>query len=384
MSGDDVARYLETLKAQGRFAELEQESRKILSQHKFFLWHMYLIVALLRMGRRDEAGRELDALFSYKFNLADRAWPEIREAFPDRFKGHFILSTMKPELGMETQNQFSRRWQVDYPLADPAAFAREVDSLLGATVPALPPLPRAGTRVSTFGSCFAANLAQALKAAGVDASNLLIEESINSPFANREFVTAVAHGEGARHHARIREAFGADFLEQARERLVGAQVLVITLGVAPAMFHRESDDFAFLVNAKELLRTGSIYMRTPTVEEIKAVTDETLQLVRGINPVARIYLSISPVPLAGTIELPHAVLADCVSKTTLRAALHELLEAKKPQGVHYWPSFEMVRWLAGHTPLAVFGEDDRNSRHVSNWAVNLIVDRFARHLFGAA
>jgi GSCFA family protein len=115
---------------------------------------------------------------------------------------------------------------------------------------------------------------------------------------------------------------------------------------------------------------------------VKAVTAEALALVREINPAARIYLSISPVPLNGTIELPHALIADCVSKTTLRAALHELLQATRPQDVHYWPSFEIVRWLAGHTPLAVFAQDDGDSRHVSNWTVELIVERFAKHLFG--
>ena len=383
ISADDIARLFERLLAQGRFREVEQASRELLAQRKHFVWHMYLIVALLRAGRRDEAGRELDDLFSYKFNLADRVWPEIREAFADRFKGHFILSTMKPELGLEAQNPLARRWEVLYPIEDKAAFAAQVDALLSAAVPSLPLLPRSTTRISTFGSCFAANLAQGLKATGVEATNLLIEESINSPLANREFVAAVAHGERAKHHARIAEAFGPDFLGQARERLAGAGVLVITLGVAPAMFHRESGEYAFLVNHKEGLRSGSIYMRTPTVEEIKAVTAETLGLVRMINPTARIYLSISPVPLTGTAELPHAVLADCISKTTLRAALHELLASAMPHDVYYWPSFEIVRWLSGHTTLVVFGEDDRNSRHVSNWAVNLIVERFARHLFGA-
>jgi hypothetical protein len=44
----------------------------------------------------------------------------------------------------------------------------------------------------------------------------------------------------------------------------------------------------------------------------------------------------------------------------------------------------MVRWLGGHTTLPAFGADDNMSRHVSNWLVELIVDRFASHLFGGA
>lgn len=383
-SGDELIRFLDGLLAQRRYDELEQVSRQALGHHRFYLWHMYLIVSLLRRSRTEEAARELDDLFSYKFNLADRAWPEIKEAFPERFSGHFVLSTMRPDLGLETQSQFSRHWEVSCPLDDKAAFAAEVDELLEAAAPRLPVLPRESTRIATFGSCFAANLAQALAAAGVDASNLLIEESINSPLANREFLDAIAHGQAARHFARVRDSFGDDFLRQAKERLASAQVIVITLGVAPAMFHRDSHEFAFLVNHKELLRTRSIYMRTPTVEEIKAVTRDVMRLVRAINAAARVYLSISPVPLAGTIEMPHAVVADCVSKSTLRAALHELLARDRPADVHYWPSFEIVRWLGGHTSQPVFGEDDRSSRHVSSWVVQLIVERFSRHLFGAA
>jgi predicted TIM-barrel fold metal-dependent hydrolase len=89
------------------------------------------------------------------------------------------------------------------------------------------------------------------------------------------------------------------------------------------------------------------------------------------------------VPLMGTAELSNAVLADCVSKTTLRVALHEVMQEFHPEEVYYWPSFEIVRWLGGHTTLPAFGTDDGMSRHVSNWLVEVIVNRFSRHLFGA-
>jgi len=42
-----------------------------------------------------------------------------------------------------------------------------------------------------------------------------------------------------------------------------------------------------------------------------------------------------------------------------------------------------VRWLGAHTTTQVFGEDDQVSRHVSDWVVGMIVERFSRHLFGA-
>jgi len=378
-----VARFDALLATQG-YDELERLSRAQLAQHRFYLWHLYLIVALLRVGRREEAGRELDDLFSYKFNIADRAWPEVKAAFPEKFEGHYILSTMKPELGIEGGAQVRRKWTVPAPMADVPAFAAAMDKLIMECVPALPSLDRSGTLVTTFGSCFAANLARFLKAAGVDATNLLIEESINSPLANRSFLQAALDPAGSPQAGRVQSAFGADFLPRARMQLSGAQVIVLTLGVAPAFFHRGSDRFAFLEDCRALLATGEVYMRTPTVEEAKAVIADVFALVRALNPGARIYVSISPVPLLGTSELSSAVVADCISKTTLRAALHEVMGARGQANLIYWPSFEIVRWLGAHTTLSPFGIDDRQSRHVSNWLVELIVDRFARHLFGAA
>src|SRR5690349_18208227 len=118
---DDLVARLDALLAAGRYAELEALSRRVLAEHRFFQWHLYLIVALLRTGRRDEAERELDDLFSYKFNIADRAWPEIKEAFPEKFEQHYILSTMKAEVGIEGGGRLRSRWDVAYPLDDPAA-----------------------------------------------------------------------------------------------------------------------------------------------------------------------------------------------------------------------------------------------------------------------
>ena len=379
---NEVAARLDALLASRDYAALEAQARAQLAQHRFYLWHLYLIVALLRAGRREEAGRELDDLFSYKFNIADRAWPEVKEAFPEKFEGHYILSTMKPELGIEGGAVVRSKWAVPAPMADAAVFAAAVDDLIAQCVPAMPPLDRSGTQVTTFGSCFAANLARFLKAAGVDATNLLIEESINSPLANRSFLQAAADPGGSPQTERVQSTYGADFLPRARAQLSGAQVIVLTLGVAPAFFHRGSDRFAFLEDYRALLARGEVYMRTPTVEEAKAVIADVFALVRSLNPGARIYVSISPVPLLGTSELPSAVVADCLSKTTLRAALHEVMGARGQANLIYWPSFEIVRWLGAHTTLSPFGADDRQSRHVSNWLVELIVDRFARHLFG--
>lgn len=117
---------------------------------------------------------------------------------------------------------------------------------------------------------------------------------------------------------------------------------MVTLGVAPAFFFADTHELAFLEPYRPLLDQGKVYMRTPGVGELKPVIAECLRHLRQVNPSARIYASISPVPLMGTVELGNTIVADCVSKATLRAALHEVLQ-ETPGQVLYWPSFEVVR-----------------------------------------
>jgi hypothetical protein len=52
-----------------------------------------------------------------------------------------------------------------------------------------------------------------------------------------------------------------------------------------------------------------------------------------------------------------------------------------PADVFYWPSFEIVRWLAPHVSPA-YGADDGLSRHVNRALVDLIVKLFLKHYAG--
>ena len=96
----------------------------------------------------------------------------------------------------------------------------------------------------------------------------------------------------------------------------------------------------------------------------------------------KMVLTVSPVPLAGTTEFASAVIADCLSKSTLRLACHEVVTSEAAQGVVYWPSFEIVRWLGTHfgpSQPPVFGVEDGNMRHVSSWLIDVIIDMFLEH-----
>lgn len=100
--------------------------------------------------------------------------------------------------------------------------------------------------------------------------------------------------------------------------------------------------------------------------------------LRIIRPGLNIVLTVSPVPINRSFIHASAIQSDCISKSTLRVAAEEIIQAGLP-GVHYWPSFEIVRWLSGHMPvgsLPAFGAEDRDTRHVSRHLVNMIVELF--------
>lgn len=140
-----------------------------------------------------------------------------------------------------------------------------------------------------------------------------------------------------------------------------------------------SNEFVFAKSYRDLLREGKIHMRTTTCSENVENIRTILALMDRIAPHSRKIITVSPVPLAATVELPSVVVADCVSKSTLRAAVHEVVSQDK--AITYFPAFEIVRWLSGYTKTDVYGEDDQNSRHVSNWVVEFIVGSFIERFF---
>jgi hypothetical protein len=182
----------------------------------------------------------------------------------------------------------------------------------------------------------------------------------------------------------MQEALGDERRARLRAEIQGADVFVLTVGVAPCFFDRETGEFAFnslSTNTAQADLNARCVMRTTTVaenvENLAFILDALGRLGR---PDSRIVLTLSPVPLSGTTELYSAITADCLSKSTLRVACHEITTAR-PE-IIYWPSFEIVRWLGVNFSTAerpVFGMEDGSCRHVSNWVVEMVVRYFLKH-----
>lgn len=227
--------------------------------------------------------------------------------------------------------------------------------------------------IVTQGSCFASNVASSLARLGARVAHLNVNEVINTTLANAAFFEHIfRRSECDPMISRLFESMVTpQTVAEFRDLVARCRAFVLTIGVAPLWFQKGSD--------KPLLqpdkaRMGDFEMRTTTPAWNADNIRRILGAIRTVNPGARIFLTLSPAPLNWSFEFPSTMVADCLSKSVLRVAIHEVLRDNPPE-VRYWPSFEVVRWMGSHLG-PVFGAEDRHPRHVSNFLVDEIVKAF--------
>ena len=216
---------------------------------------------------------------------------------------------------------------------------------------------RHDARIFLQGSCFAENLFDELKQANRPCFYNSFVEALNSPLANQRYFEGLLQDTG----------------NPILQHLASADVFVLTIGVAPCWYEKESDQFVMQPNLK---RIDDYVQRTLSVKESSEALTRVFDLLYRINPGLTIVLTLSPVPLARTFEFDSAIVADCVSKSTLRAAIHETIAAYPGKKPTYFPAFEIVRWAGAHAGNA-FG-DDGLPRHISKEYVKQIVASFLK------
>ena len=111
------------------------------------------------------------------------------------------------------------------------------------------------------------------------------------------------------------------------------------------------------------------------VGEVTADLAAFVARLRGVNPAARIILTVSPVPLAATASGNHVLAATTYSKSVLRAAAQEV--AEDHDGVFYFPSYEMI--MGAPAAARYFADDMRN---VTEEGVAHVMSVFLRHAAG--
>jgi len=164
-----------------------------------------------------------------------------------------------------------------------------------------------------------------------------------------------------RHYKAVRDAFETldvfvftlGLTESWRSRADGA-VFPLCPGVAGGEFSPQSHEFVNL-----------------GVEDVVADMNAFLDRLHGVNPRARVILTVSPVPLVATAEKRHVIVSTVCSKSTLRVACDILTRGAR--NVAYFPSYEIV--AGGFSGADYFAADRRSVRPEGVAHVMRVFDR---------
>lgn len=226
-------------------------------------------------------------------------------------------------------------------------------------------------RVMTLGSCFALEVAGALRQLGRQATSWPIVEAVNTPLFNRVLLQALIEGPTSQYFTdmdAVHDGQLSSDAERIRRELAGSQVAILTVGVG-FLWRRKNGAVSLRPDPRTLDQYETFY---PSAHEQARILVDVASLLRRLGP-SHIFLTVSPIPAEMALDYASPVIADCVSKSMLRAAVHEAM--RTDQSLHYWPSFEFFRWVSGHSPRAFFGQDGK-VRHANRDLVEIVIGRF--------
>ena len=281
-----------------------------------------------------------------------------------------------------------------------------------------------GDRVAAAGSCFAQHIARHLRAAGfqylvTETAHPIVPAGLAEPYGYGLFTARFGNIYTARQLLQLfQRAYGSfvpddDAWQEEDGRwtdpfrpqiqpgrfLTHAELLADRahhLGCVRRMFE-QLDVFVFTLGLTETWssrRDGAVYplcpgvgggrfdperyaFRNASVAEITADLSSFVDLLRGVNPDARIILTVSPVPLVATADARHVLDATTYSKSVLRVAADEV--SRQRAGIAYFPSFEII--TGGFNRGAYFADDCRS---VTEDGVEHVMRTFLRHYTAGA
>src|SRR6185312_11163490 len=214
-----------------------------------------------------------------------------------------------------------------YP-ASPELYEGDVTELIREHIlpghtPSEPMLTEAD-RVIAFGSCFARELRAALERAGLASDNFWIPDHLTTSFALLDYMswaeTGDDTGRGFRYDEKLAERDDAAIREHLRE----AGAFVLTFGLSEVWEDRETGAVLWRGIPRDVFDQKRHSFRVTTVDENVRNIAETVELIRRVNGRAPVVLTLSPVPLKATFRGISCIMADAVSKSTLRVALDQV------------------------------------------------------------
>lgn len=255
-------------------------------------------------------------------------------------------------------------------------------NVIGAFAPSAPPLTPADT-IACIGSCFAQELAKSLSAKGRNVLPIFISERWNTAFALRHFLELAMDGTPIPPRF-VPSGVKTDEVAASAGNLRDADAFILTFGLSVCWYEKASGQMVLDIpdgHTVKGLITGfeSHEMRQTTVEENVEQISQAIDCIRRHKPNAPITLTLSPIPLFVSMTNYPVVTSNQISKAVLRAALHVIYE-RKIENLTYWPSYEIVEYMAKyHGPI--FGQGDDDLRHIKRSLIDDIMELFDARYF---
>lgn len=163
-------------------------------------------------------------------------------------------------------------------------------------------------------------------------------------------------------------------IEKFRQSITEANFFVFTLGLTESWFDRDGYEYPMCPGtvAGEFNAEQHQFVN----QSFKFIKDNLLSaiaLMRKMNPKLKFILTVSPVPLTATASGKHVLTATMHSKSLLRAVAAEVSENK--HYIDYFPSYEIINSPAFK---GVFFEP--NMRSVNPAGVNFVMNSFFQAL----
>jgi hypothetical protein len=267
------------------------------------------------------------------------------------------------------------------------------DYVLKGWLPAAPFVTRQ-TKVTAFGSCFAANITRHLSAIGYDLSSKrdpdiyisrIGDGMVNTPAILGQFEWALENKKPPENlwHGFEAEEFGLD--EQIRLRtqkvFLTTDLFIITLGLSEIWYDEQTGTTFWRAVPEEFFDPARHKFRVLSVEETKTGIAEMYRLIRTHVPNAKVLFTVSPIPLAATFRPVSCLTANMVSKAVIRAALDEFLRSRPNdlnQTLFYFPSMELVQF-------GFINPWNDDVRHPKSYVLDTVMKTFeASYCFGEA
>lgn len=161
-----------------------------------------------------------------------------------------------------------------------------------------------------------------------------------------------------------------DGIAAAYRTLSTCRVMIITLGLVEVWFDKQTGCYLNATPRPGLVRANPDRFRLHVLsfEEIQHYLKAALDIARRYgHPELQVLLTVSPVPLTATHRNQDVIVANCYSKSVLRAVAETMCASY--DFCHYYPSYESVTLSARHLAW------DDDLEHPTKQIVALNVDR---------